>query len=88
MEWNTKAFWYKENLSELPIMTTVEELNKSKKTLTLEEVWSDYFSEIDIPVIHSFPHGHISDFVTVPIGIKIKLNAGKGQVEFEETGVR
>ena len=33
MEWNTKAFWYKENLSELPIMTTVEELNKSKKTI-------------------------------------------------------
>jgi len=64
------------------------ELNKKKKTLTLEEVLSDYFSGINFPVIHSFPHGHIKDFVTIPIGIKIKLNARKGHFEFEESGVR
>ena len=64
------------------------EPDKNKKTLTLEEIWSDYFSSINIPVIHSFPHGHIKDLVTMPIGSKIKLNATKGLVEFAESGVR
>ena len=31
--WNMKGFWRKENLSKLHIMTTVEELNKSKKPI-------------------------------------------------------
>ena len=64
------------------------EPDKEKKTLTLEEVWSDYLSRIKIPVIHSFPHGHIKDMLTVPIGTRIKLNATKGYFEFTESGVR
>jgi len=64
------------------------EPDKEKKTLTLEEVWSDYLSSIKIPVINSFPHGHIKDMVTVPFGIRIKLNTTKGNLEFLESGVR
>jgi muramoyltetrapeptide carboxypeptidase len=64
------------------------ESNERKKSLTLEEIWSDYFSSINIPVIHSFSHGHIKDFLTVPIGTKIKFNATKAFVEFTESGVR
>jgi muramoyltetrapeptide carboxypeptidase len=64
------------------------EKDKSKKTLTLEEVWKDYFEPIKIPVIHSFPHGHIKDMVTFPLGIKVKMNVKKGFVEFMESGVR
>ena len=64
------------------------EPDKGKKTLTLEEVWSDYLSSIKIPVINSFPHGHIKDMVTVPFGIRIKLNTTKGNLEFLESGVR
>lgn len=65
-----------------------KEPDKEKKTLTLEEVWIDYLSSIKIPVIHSFPHGHIKDIVTVPIGTRIKINATKGYMEFTESGVR
>lgn len=64
------------------------EPDKEKKSLTIEEVWNDYFSSVKIPVIHSFPHGHIKDMVTLPIGSKIKLNATKGFIEFTESGVR
>ena len=64
------------------------EKDKNKKTLSLEEVWKDYFETIKIPVIHSFPHGHIKDMVTIPIGIKVKMNVKKGFVEFMESGVR
>ncbi len=64
------------------------EKDKNKKTLTLDEVWTDYFSKLKIPVMHSFPHGHIKDMVTLPIGVKVKMNVKKGIVELMESGVR
>ena len=59
-----------------------------KKTLTLEEICDDYLRTMNIPVIRSFPHGHIKDMLTLPIGTRIKLNSRKGFVEFMESGVR
>jgi muramoyltetrapeptide carboxypeptidase len=64
------------------------EQDKLKITLKLEEVWNDYLSPIKIPVMNSFPHGHVKDMVTLPFGIKIKLNPNKGYVEFLENAVR
>jgi muramoyltetrapeptide carboxypeptidase len=64
-----------------------KEADEKKNTLTLEEVWSDYLGNIKIPAIHSFPHGHIKDMVTLPIGIRIRLNAAKGYLEFLESVV-
>jgi muramoyltetrapeptide carboxypeptidase len=59
-----------------------------KKTLTLSEVMEDYLRGIKVPTIYTFPHGHINDFITLPIGINIKLNATKGFVEITESSVR
>lgn len=64
------------------------EHDPNKKTLTLSEVMDDYLRGIEIPTIYTFPHGHIKDFITLPIGIKINLNASKGTVEFTESCVR
>lgn len=72
----------------LGTFTECIEIDKDKKTLTLQEVWEDYFRDFRIPVINSFPHGHIKDLFTLPIGSKIKLNATKGFVELIESGVR
>jgi muramoyltetrapeptide carboxypeptidase len=62
--------------------------DKKKNTLTLEEIWSDYFSTMKIPVIHSFPHGHIKDILTFSFGSNVRINPNKGLVEFLESGVR
>ena len=64
------------------------EHDMTKKTLTLSEVVEDYLRGIKIPTIYTFPHGHIDEFATMPIGIKIKLNATKGFVEITESSVR
>lgn len=64
------------------------EHDPNKKTLTLGEVISDYIQPLKIPSIYTFPHGHIKDFVTIPFGIKTKLNATKGIVEFDESAVK
>jgi muramoyltetrapeptide carboxypeptidase len=63
------------------------EHDPTKKTLTLSEVMEDYLRGIKVPTIYTFPHGHIKDFITLPIGLKIKLNATKGFVEITESGV-
>jgi muramoyltetrapeptide carboxypeptidase len=64
------------------------ESDVKKKTLTVEEVWRDYFKDLKIPVINSFPHGHIKDMLTVPFGINIKLNLRKSFIKIMESCVR
>jgi muramoyltetrapeptide carboxypeptidase len=59
-----------------------------KKTLTLGEVMENYLSKMKIPIIYAFPHGHIKDKITVPIGLKVRMNATKGFVEFMESAVK
>ena len=64
------------------------EHDPNKKTLTLGEVISEYIGNIKVPSIYTFPHGHIKDFVTIPFGLKVNLNATKGTVEFAEGAVK
>ncbi len=64
------------------------EHDTSKRTLTLGEVMEDYMKELKIPVLYTFPHGHIKDKVTVPFGINVKMNASKGFVEYSESAVK
>jgi muramoyltetrapeptide carboxypeptidase len=64
------------------------EPDEKKKTLSVEEIFNDYFRLSELPVVYNFPHGHIKDFITVPIGINVKLNASMGIVEFTEGAVR
>lgn len=63
------------------------EHDPAKKTLTLGEIMEDYLCDLKIPVIYSFPHGHIKEKVTIPFGIKVKLNASHGYVEYSENAV-
>lgn len=64
------------------------EVNPDKKTLTLGEVIENYIASVKVPSIYTFPHGHIKDFVTIPFGVKVNLNATKGFVEFDEAAVK
>ena len=63
------------------------ELDKTKNTLSLNEIIVNYFKNLKIPVIYNVQHGHISDLVTFPVGVTTKLNASKGFIELAETGV-
>lgn len=64
------------------------EHDPNKKTLTLGEVIEHYISPLNIPTLYTFPHGHIKDFATIPFGIRVKINAARGIVEFLEAGVK
>lgn len=63
------------------------EHDPNKKTLSLGEVIEHYFRPLKLPTIYTFPHGHIKDLVTIPLGLKMGLNATRGSVEFLENAV-
>lgn len=56
-------------------------------TLTQSEVFEDYISKIEKPVITNFPFGHIDDLFTIPLSIKVKIDSVQNSVEFLESGV-
>lgn len=64
------------------------EHDPAKKTLSLGEVIQHYVGAVKVPSVYTFPHGHIKDFLTVPFGIKVNLNATKGTIEFAEAAVK
>jgi len=44
----------------------------------------DVLGDLQIPMLFGFPSGHIEDSLTVPFGLKVRLNASEGSVEFLE----
>jgi len=48
--------------------------------LTLEEVFADYFSDLNIPIVGNFPYGHGDVKITVPIGTRAILDADESKL--------
>lgn len=83
----TKAFSQVKGII-LGAFTDCNETDPSKRTLTLGEVISYYFENLDIPVVYNFKHGHIKDSATIPFGIMVKINASRNYIEIAESTVR
>ncbi|OGU76349.1 MAG: LD-carboxypeptidase [Ignavibacteria bacterium RBG_16_34_14] len=71
----------------LGAFTDCNEPDPDKKTLTTGEVIADYVDKLDIPVVYNFRHGHVTDKVTVPFGVNIRVNASRSIVEITESTV-
>lgn len=48
---------------------------KKKWTLTLDEVFDDYFKDLNVPVVKGFKIGHCEPHFAVPLGVPAKLDA-------------
>ncbi len=46
-----------------------------EKSMTLDEVFADYFSDAPYPVVAQFPVGHVRDNATLPLGVLAELDA-------------
>jgi muramoyltetrapeptide carboxypeptidase len=46
-----------------------------KESLTLMEVFGEYFDHLGVPVLGGFPAGHIPQQPTLPIGGRVRLDA-------------
>lgn len=51
------------------------EPKKREKSLTLDEVFDHYFSDLKIPVVKGFKIGHCEPHFSVPLGAKARLDA-------------
>jgi muramoyltetrapeptide carboxypeptidase len=63
------------------------ESNPETKSFTLNEVVIEYFQNLKLPVIYNVRHGHIKENLTIPFGIRCKMNASKGFIEIPENAV-
>ncbi len=67
--------------------TDCEETDPKKKSLSLNDVVSDYFSNLSIPVAYNLIHGHIKSKNTIPIGAMASVDCNKGIIEIIESSV-
>ena len=57
------------------------------RTLSVEEVYWDRLGHLKKPILVDLPIGHISDKITVPLGVRVTVDADKRQFIFEEAAV-
>lgn len=58
-----------------------------KPSLTLSEVIEQIFRPFRFPVVGRLPYGHTKKSLTIPVGIRVRLNVSDGNLEFLESGV-
>jgi len=63
------------------------EYDPDKKTFSLNDVITDYFEGLKIPVIYNFRLIILKEKITIPFGIRAVLNASKAFVEINENAV-
>ena len=56
-------------------------------TLTLEEVFDDYFGPLQVPVFRGAQFGHVKRKYTLPLGVAAEMDADAGTVRLLETAV-
>lgn len=44
----------------------------------------DVLKGIDVPIAFGFPSGHVDDMLSIPLGVKVKLNSENHSIEFVE----
>jgi muramoyltetrapeptide carboxypeptidase len=60
----------------------------SHGTLTLDEVFDDYFKGLGVPVYAGASFGHIRKKFTLPIGLPVEIDADAGTLRFLQPAVR
>lgn len=48
---------------------------KGKPSLMLEQIFDDYFSDLNIPELMNLPFGHIPRQWTLPLGVKLRIDS-------------
>ena len=56
-------------------------------TLTLDEVFDDYFKPLDVPVFSGALFGHIQRKFTLPVGLQVELDADAGTLRYLQPAV-
>jgi muramoyltetrapeptide carboxypeptidase len=63
------------------------EAKSPKESLSLWAIFETYFGDLGIPVLAGFPTGHIPQQATLPLGVRVRLDAGARTVSILEPAV-
>jgi muramoyltetrapeptide carboxypeptidase len=55
--------------------------------LGFDEVLATYFRPLGVPVAYGFPIGHVDSQWTLPLGVRARLDAERGELELLEPAV-
>ncbi len=58
-----------------------------KPHLTTEQIFLDYFSDLNIPIVTNFAYGHVPIKHTMPVGVEAELNTDAGGLILLESAV-
>lgn len=61
---------------------------KDEPTLSLEEIFADFFSTLDVPVVANFLYGHLPKKFTIPLGVEIEVDTSIPKITLLEPAVR
>ena len=61
---------------------------RASPSLTLAQVLDDYFGLLKVPVLGNVACGHGKEILTMPLGVKTKIDADNGSIEIMESAVR
>jgi len=59
----------------------------SRPSLTLEEVLTEFAHAFKKPVIFNVPFGHVKQKMTLPLGVKVRIDPEKRAIELMEAAV-
>jgi muramoyltetrapeptide carboxypeptidase len=59
-----------------------------KPSLSLPQVFRDTLGPMQVPVFGHLKYGHLPQLYTMPIGVKVRVEAKSGVVRFLEGAVR
>lgn len=70
------------------ILANFKNCRPRRNSLTLDEIFRDYFKRAPYPVALHMPFGHLGPMFTLPLGVRATLDSRSGNISLEESGVR
>jgi muramoyltetrapeptide carboxypeptidase len=69
------------------LLGQVHKSGEKKSGEMLEEILRDVLGDLGVPVLMGFPSGHARHNVTLPLGARVRIDAGNLAVLMLESGV-
>lgn len=60
---------------------------RGKPSLRLHQVFEETFHELSCPILSGFRYGHIRNSLTIPLGVRVRVNGARNTLEFLESAV-
>lgn len=66
------------------ILASFEHCRDNSHSLSLKQIFYDYFGDVSFPVIYGLSCGHIHHMLTLPLGCEVELNTFLKKMTFQE----